>query len=270
MRWDLLSRIGLGVLAGAIIWKGYENSTRLELSQETVAIPDLPPAFDGFRLLHLTDLHLWRHSPRAGELLAIVEQLQPDLVCLTGDYSYTALSLDDADTFLQRLAEKTKAVGVFGNADYRDGHSKEVHERWGHYLPFLTNTALCLEKGGNALWIAGVDDPHLGRDSLPTALSQVPPEVPVILLAHSPEIIRQPLDPRIRLILSGHTHGGQWCLPGGKAIYLNAKVPRAYASGRHDLDGVTLYVSRGIGSTRIPLRYACLPEITQFTLAREG
>jgi len=256
----------VGVAGAALIARGAANSRQLDVTFETVAIPDLPAPFAGFRLLYLTDLHLRRRASRAAELLALAEAAQPDLVCLGGDYANTALSLPEIEPFFAQLAKRLPAVAVYGNADYRLDIDDAARTCWAEYLPFLTNAALPLERGGARLWIAGVDDPHNGRDNLPAALAGVPPNAPVILLAHSPEVILRPLDQRIRLILCGHTHGGQICLPGGKALYSNTRLPLKYAAGRHQVGGAVLYVSRGIGSTRFPLRYACLPEATVFTL----
>ena len=268
MQWKSWAGIGVGLLSAALLWKGYRNTEALQVTDETVLLPDLPPAFEGFRILQLSDLHLRRQSSRGRQVLDLVETIDPDLVCLTGDYEFTSISLPDVDMFLQTLASRRTAVGVLGNADHRIGISEEDRARWGRFLPFLNNRALRLPLGDAALWIAGVDDPHTGYDRLPSAMAEVPDGAPTILLAHSPEIILRPLDPRIRLILCGHTHGGQICLPDGTAIYHNSPLPRQFSSGRHQLNGATLYVSRGIGSTRLPLRFGCLPEITVFTLMR--
>lgn len=270
VRWKTLTGIGIGLAATvALLWKGVANSRRLQLTEETVALPTLPAAFDGFRLLQLSDLHLRRHGDVGPMLLELIARIDPDLICLTGDYAFTALSVEEVDRFLQALGNRPVAA-VYGNADFRPGISYEERARWATYVPFLANSALCLAHGDETLWVAGVDDPHHGRDSLPHALAPVPSDACVILLAHSPEVILRALDPRVRLILCGHTHGGQICLPGGRALYLNTPMAAKYASGRHQLAGATLYVSRGIGSTRLPLRYGCLPEITVFTLTRGG
>lgn len=266
MRWSTLAGIGAGIAGVCILRKGIRNSQRLQITRETIEIPALPAAFEGFRLLHLTDLHLRRRTPVVDELLSIVEAIRPDLVCLTGDYAFTALSLDDVECFLRGLAALSPAVGVYGNADYRTGITDRERAQWAQIIPFLDNRALCLERSGEALWIAGVGDPHSGRDCLPEAVQMIPAQVPVILLAHSPEVILRPIDPRVCLILTGHTHGGQICLPGGIALYRNAAIPASFASGRHQFNDTTLYVSRGIGATRIPVRYGCLPEMTLFTL----
>jgi len=268
VRWQSITGTVLGVAGAALLWRGYRNTHVLEVTRLTAPIRDLPESFRGFRLLQLSDLHLRQRSARAAELLALVREHDPDLVCLTGDYAFSSLSLPEVDAFLAELGQRPAVVGVFGNADYRPDFDGEARASWARHIPFLTNAALCLERGEDRLWVAGVDDPHQGRDELSSALAPVPDGAPVILLAHSPEVILRPLDPRIRLILCGHTHGGQICLPGGTALYHNMSLPRAFSSGLHQLGGVTLYISRGVGSTRLQLRYGCPPEITLVTLQR--
>ncbi len=266
MHWKQYLQLGLGLTASALLLKGLHNSRELTLEEERVALPGLPAAFAGFRLLQLSDLHLRRRAAVIPELLALVDRLAPDLVCLTGDYAFTALSLADVEAFFTALAARSKVVGVLGNADYREGITHEVHAAWGRHFPLLINRSLCLERGRERLWVTGVDDPHTGRDSLATALAPVPDDAVAVLLAHSPEIVLRPLDPRVRLLLCGHTHGGQICLPGGRALYHNTPLPAHLCAGRHQVGATTLYVSRGVGSTRIPVRWSCPPEATLFTL----
>ena len=267
MRWTSLAGTLLGVAGAAVLWKGYRNTQALELNHVTAPIRRLPASFAGFRLLQISDMHLHRYSRRGDELLASIEKIDADLICLTGDYLATAQALPELQHFFKSLSSRSTVVGVMGNADYRPSISDSERESWGHYFPMLQNGALCLERQGESLWLIGVDDPHHGRDNLEAALAPVPDAVPVILLAHSPDIITRRLDQRIRLILTGHTHGGQICLPNGRALYHNTTLSRAHASGMHCLDDdVLLYISRGVGSTRLPLRYGCLPEITLFTL----
>lgn len=265
MGYKFLTGLGVGFAAAVIIWKGMNNCRPILLARETVAIPKLPPGFEGFRLLLLADLHLRRFSPHHNILLKVIEELDPDMICLAGDYAYNDVSLGAVDKFFTALAHRKVVVGIYGNADHRC-FSERARQGWSRYFPFLDNSSFCLKRQGESLWIAGVDDPHLDFDNLSDALEGIPADAPVILLAHSPEIILRPLDPRIHLILSGHTHGGQICLPNGKALITNLRIPAKFAAGRHELNGVTLYISRGVGATRLPLRYGCPPEITLVTL----
>jgi len=269
LHWKTGIGIGLGMMGLAIFFKGYVNSKKLDLTRVALAIPDLSLLFDGFRLLFLTDLHFRPRSPHVEQLLALINELQPDLVCLGGDYVIGPQALPEIERFFATLSTRDNVVGIYGNTDYRH---VTAHDRrhWADLLPFLTNSAVCLERDGQHLWVAGVDDPHLGADDLPLALRDVPPATPVLLLAHSPEVLRHQLDPRVRLILCGHTHGGQICLPGGRALYNNMPFPPELSSGLHQVNDAQLYVSRGIGSTRIPVRFNCLPEAVLFTLTRGG
>lgn len=272
MRWEPVAAITLGAVAALLFARGNANTRRLQVTRENVAIPDLPAAFEGFTLLHLTDLHLKIGSAWPARLLALARELAPDCVCLTGDYLKQRGVLAQISEFLASLASLTPTIfAVFGNADYRPELLTEMQRAaLGEIVPFLRNGALSVEREGCQLWFAGVEDPHDGFANLPAAMADVPAGVPVILLAHSPEIIAETLDPRIRLILSGHTHGGQITLPGGFTPYTNMRISRRYLAGRHQVNGAVLYVSRGLGSTRLPLRFNCLPEATLFTLTRKG
>ncbi len=271
MRWEPFAVTALGAALAALLARGVANTRCLLVTRETVVIPDLPAAFDGFTLLQLTDLHLRAGSRWPARLLALVEEMRPDLVSLTGDYIIRRATLPELRVLLAAIADHAPVFAVFGNADYREPLlSATQRDELTRIVPFLRNAARALERYGQSLWFAGVEDPHDGFADLPAAMRDVPPDAPVILLAHSPEIIAAGLDPRIRLILSGHPHGGQICLPGGGAPYTNMRLPRRFVAGRHAVDGAVLYVSRGIGSTRLPLRFNCPPEATLFTLTRNG
>ena len=134
----------------AVIWRGVANSSRLEMREETIPILDLPEAFEGFRLLFLSDFHFRRHSSRPEELLTAIEQIDPDMVCLGGDYAFTALSLPEVAFFFRRLALRPGVVGVYGNTDYREGITFAERESWGTFSPSWL-TARCA-------WSAGESD----------------------------------------------------------------------------------------------------------------
>jgi predicted MPP superfamily phosphohydrolase len=272
VRWESVTAITLGAAAVALLARGIANTRHLQVSRETVVIPELPAAFDGFTLLHLTDLHLRTGSHWPERLLALTRELAPDCVCFTGDFIMQRGAFPSLRNLLQTLtADVAHCFAVFGNADYRPQLLLNTQRTaLTADIPFLRNTAQPITRDSRQLWFAGVEDPHDGFADLGAALADVPSDFPVILLAHSPEIINETLDPRIRLVLSGHTHGGQMCLPGGFAPYTNIHLPRPFVAGRHQVNGAVLYVSRGIGSTRIPLRYNCEPEATLFTLTRNG
>ena len=266
MHWKSVTSTILGLAGAAFLLKGYRNTQKLEIVRISLPLRHLSPAFVGFKLLQLSDLHLSPASHRVTDLLAKIEYLDPDLICMTGDYLATVRALTDLRHFFAELSARRTVVGVLGNADHRPLISEEERQKWGEYFPIMNNSAICLTRQQEQLWVIGVDDPHSGYDRLEAALAPLPLDASAILLAHSPEIINRPLDSRIQFILSGHTHGGQICLPGGGALYHNTNLNRDFSSGLHAAGEQKIYISRGIGSTRLPLRYGCLPEITLFTL----
>ncbi len=251
-------------MGAAALWQGLKNSKQLELSDLKVKLPGLPTQFDDFKLLFITDTHLRQHTSKIDLILQKCDEAKPDLICLGGDYCFTSMSSNSAIQLFDSLSARCKTVGILGNADYRI--NEDTRKSWTKHIKLLVNHSLCLQRNGKELWITGVDDPHHERDILPIALAPVPDNASVILLAHSPEIINRPIDKRIKLILTGHTHGGQICMPDGKALYNNISLPAEFSSGLHEVGDAMLYVSRGVGSTRVPVRFSCPPELTLITL----
>ncbi len=256
--------LAAGAAGAAALWQGLKNSKQLELSDLEINLPGLPSQFDGFKLLFITDTHLRQNTSKIDLILQKCDEAQPDLICLGGDYCFTSMSSDSAIRLFDSLSSRCRTVGILGNADYRI--NEDIRKSWAKHIKLLVNHSLCLQRNGKELWITGVDDPHHERDILPVALAPVPEDASVILLAHSPEIINRPIDKRVKLILTGHTHGGQICMPDGKAIYNNISLPAEFSSGLHEMNDVKLYISRGVGSTRLPIRFACPPELTLITL----
>lgn len=235
-------------------------------------LPRLPAAFEGFRLLQLTDLHL---DLDPGFLDALIPRLAPltyDALVITGDYRNS--TRDDFAACLalaRRLLASLPAVprfGILGNHDFIE----QVPDLEGAGLPLLLNESAFLERDGDRLWFAGLDDPHFYRThDLAAAAAGIPPDACTILLAHSPEIANQIAPGRFDLVLCGHTHGGQLCLPGGRWLHVPVKnQPRARIRGPWLApDGMTKgYTSPGTGSCSVPARLNCPGEITIHRLHR--
>jgi len=136
-------------------------------------------------------------------------------------------------------------------------------------IRMLLNESEVIERGGQHLYLAGIDDAHFYRmDNIEKAASAIPLDEFSILISHTPEVYRQAADAKFNLLLSGHTHGGQICLPGGFPITLDSVLPRSMGSGAwkyHDMLG---YTSVGAGSSVVPVRFNCPPEITLHHLHR--
>ena len=136
-------------------------------------------------------------------------------------------------------------------------------------IRMLINECEALASGGERIHLAGIDDAHFYRvDNIEKATSQIPSDEFSILLSHTPEIYRQAAHANFNLMLCGHTHGGQLCLPGSIPIKLEAVLPRRMGAGVWEYGGMIGYTSRGAGSSVVPVRLNCPPEITLHCLRR--
>lgn len=239
--------------------------TRLQL-----AVPGLPPAFDGYRLVHVADLHLGvaTNDDRLPELVATIRDQQPDLIAITGDF-FTGQAVDPC-TCCQPLNDLCAPDGVWaclGNHDYVLGPHRVRAAIERGQTRVLVNAHHVVRRGEQSLVIAGVDDVLRGQPDLGAALAGAP-EAPVILLAHEPDYARiVAADPRVTLMLSGHTHGGQVRLPGIGALLLPT-FGHLYSAGPYQVGPLALYVTTGAGTGRFVIRFNCRPEIAVITLHR--
>ncbi len=242
--------------------RGVRNTLDIRVRENELRIEGLPPVFDGFTLLHLSDIHADIHPPAIHAMVETVRDLDYDICVLTGDYR--AQTHGPVDAALEWMGVLTIGLhqpiyGVFGNHD--SVTMLPGLEAMG--IRMLVNEHVAIERDGHQLFLVGIDDAHYYRvDNIEKALAGVPHDKTAILLSHTPEIYRQAAHAGFALMLCGHTHGGQICLPGGIPVTLDAKCPRALGSGpwRHgDMQG---YTSAGTGSCIVNVRLNCPPEVT--------
>lgn len=248
--------------------RGRRNALRVGVTRNVLRLPRLPAAFEGYTVLQISDPHL-DASPLFPDLLADrVSQLDYDLCVLTGDFRYrTAGSMQPALAGLARLRRQLRGpvYGVLGNHD--SIHMAPAIEDMG--IQLLLNESAALYRDGDALYLAGVDDPHYFRtDDLARACRHIPAGACALLLAHSPEIFRQAAYAGFDAMLCGHTHGGQIRLPGGIALTLNANCPRRVCSGGWQHAQLQGYTSVGAGSSVLDVRFNCPPEVVLHRLVR--
>jgi predicted MPP superfamily phosphohydrolase len=242
--------------------RGRRNATRIQLNLNHVVIPHLPSAFHGFRLLQLSDIHLDMERDIAHALTEKVREAEYDVCVITGDFR--ARTYGDFEAVVDAMAGLRLHIdrpiyAVLGNHDFIE----MVPELEALDLRVLLNESVVVEREGGAIHVAGIDDPHYYQaDNLEKAADDIPQDAVSILLSHSPEIYRHAAHAGFDLMLCGHTHGGQICLPGGVPVTYNAKCPRSLGKGAWRWGAMQGYTSTGAGSCVVPVRFNCPPEIT--------
>ena len=256
-------------------------------------LPVLAPDAEPLRILHISDLHLTPGQHRKQRWVAELAATDPDLVVATGDNIAHVDAVPAVARALSPLFDRPGAF-VFGSNDYRGpvfknpfgyfDHSRDYIQ--GGELPTeelrelltgagwadLNNARRTLKAGGRVVELVGVDDPHVDRDDYPSVAGPVDPAADVhVALVHSPEpaVLNAMAADGFELLVAGHTHGGQVCVPGIGALVTNCGLDRRMAKGLHRWpDSASwLHVSAGLGtSPTAPVRFACRPEATILTL----
>ena len=246
----------------------HRKARDIEVSQFRVPISGLGRELDGLRIVHLTDIHHGLYFS-AESLVAAVElanALEPDVVALTGDYvSYSRNFAHSAAEILGGLRARRGVFAVLGNHDFRVGADLITRALRRSGIAVLRNRHALIRAGGAQLYLAGVDD--LGyKPDVPRALQRIPRGRPVVLLSHNPRLVAVAAHFSVDLVLSGHTHGGQVRLPFLERMRDANQQPRRFHTGWDSWGRTRVYVSRGIGTIVVPLRFACPPEMPVFTL----
>jgi predicted MPP superfamily phosphohydrolase len=239
-----------------------------QVTEHRMELESLPEAFRGFHIVHLTDIHHGLYFP-AEALRAVVEltnELEPDLVALTGDFvTRSRAYIEPAAEILSGLRARDGVFAVLGNHDFRVGADEIAHALDHHGIELLRNRHTRLRRRGQPFYLAGIDDFRYCAD-LSRAMRGVPRGASTVLLSHNPRIISDAAEMGINLVLSGHTHGGQVLLPLVGGIYGRSGRTKRFKAGRDSLGSTQIYVSRGIGTVVLPLRYGCPAEIPHFIL----
>jgi len=251
-------------LAYGVLWE----RRWVETTRRTVTLPGLPESMDGFRIVHLSDLH-WDAYTRPEWMRRTfdrVNALEPDIIVLTGDLiTHFREYIEPCARGLGHLRARHGVFAVLGNHDHWASGRLLTEALEASGITVLNNAHRPI---GDGLWLVGVDDPHLQRADLNRALEGVADDGrPRVLLAHSPDIMEEAAD-RVDLVLSGHTHGGQVRLPVLGAIMRVTRRPaaRPFTVGWGRAGRTLCFTNRGLGSVLIPIRFNCRPEIAVITL----
>lgn len=246
--------------------RGQRNARNIQLRHNRFVLPSLPAAFEGMRILHLSDLHLDMYPAATHALIDRVRAVDYDICVMTGDYR--AKTFGATDNTLQqmrslRLQLKDPVYAVLGNHDSIS--MLPAMEDMG--IVMLLNESLAIERAGEKIYLAGIDDAHFFRvDNIEKSVEATADDAIKILLSHTPEVFRQAAHAGYDVFLCGHTHGGQICLPGGIAVMLDSRCPRFVGKGAWRHQQMQGYTSVGAGTSIVNIRLNCLPEITLHSL----
>ena len=254
---------GLVQIARAAFAEPYQ----LAVERHAVGLKRLPRALDGLKILQLSDIH---HGPFTGReqierAVEIANSLQPDIVALTGDYiSHEREYVRPCAEMLGRLRARCGVYAVLGNHDNWVDAALVTDLFSAEGIRVLTNEGLRFEDSGASFWLAGVDDTMVGLEDLPLALAGSRADELKLLLAHNPVILRRAARAGVDLVLSGHTHGGQVTWRNERSA--SGRVRRRILRGLARRGETQIYVTRGLGTVVLPVRYGCLPEVSLLTL----
>ena len=258
-------------IAGVSAYSTLIEPYHYQVSQTDIQIKNLPPAFEGFRITQLTDIH---HSRILGieevrRVVSLAQQTKPDMFVLTGDYatSYRRY-IEPCAEALAALSAPEGVWAVLGNHDHYTDPELTTRALEQRHIVVLNNKNTTLRRGPDAIQLSGIDDWTWGASDWTKAFAGLKDKAPTILLSHQPQVLDFDQTQKMSLILSGHTHGGQIIVPWLGPPARLATNDLRYAQGLFRYNDVQLYVSSGTGVIGLPVRFGVRPEIAVLRLQR--
>lgn len=258
--------------ASGLYRRGLANAARVKLREQSFSFASLPPAFHGFTILFISDLHIGGPIDTArsvAEELPDLAGMTPDLCVLGGDYTFRSVSdskvaQDGLGTVLARLSPRLGTCAILGN------HDSDTVVDWleGLGVTVLANEALAIERNGATIVLCGTDDPHFFYTPAASELLASAPGEFSVALVHTVELADEAAAAGFDLYLAGHSHGGQICLPGGWPVITGVHRNRRLIRGRWTLGAMQGFTTTGAGVSGIPVRYNARAEIVLLTLKR--
>lgn len=261
----MVRALAAGVLQAAR--SAFAEPFMLSVDRHEIQLARLPKELDGLRIVQLSDLH---HSPFTGReqierAIETANSLEPDLIALTGDYvSHDREYAAPCAEMLSHLRARYGVYAVLGNHDHWTDAQLITDLFRAEGIHVLINEGIHFEQRGAAFWLAGVDDTMVGLEDLSLALAGSREDEMKLLLAHNPVILRRAARAGVDLVLSGHTHGGQVTLRSERSA--SGRPRRRLLKGLGRQNQTQIYVSRGLGTVVLPIRYGCLPEVSLLEL----
>ena len=261
---------------GVAGYSGLIEANEVDVTKLDLKVRNLPPAFEGFKVAVISDLHFgpYTGAHQIGSAVHAANALKPDVVTLLGDFVTEPLfgqslgGAAKAEPCAQVLGQLQSSIGSFavlGNHDYATDPEFVADALRSHGISLLRNTNQMVERAGARIWLIGVNDAMMRQADLQQALTGVPRGETKILLAHEPDFADYSSQNGIDVQLSGHSHGGQIKMPGVHPFWL-PDLAKKYYRGYYRVGQLQLYTNRGIGTVALPLRFCAPPEVTLLTL----
>lgn len=251
----------------ARLWARVPGATRVRLVERS--LPILPSGSPPLRVGFVSDIHIGPTTPREtlDAAFGLLHEAAPDVLLLGGDYVFMQVTEGKARRLAElvdRVPARTK-LAVLGNHDLWDRHELLEAALREHGVRVLVNEAVCLPRPHQRVAIVGLDDPWTGVPDPDAAFSRCSDAQTRVVLSHAPEAIPLLRGREAALVVCGHTHGGQISLPS-RPLYVNGHVGKRHWAGFHEVDGATVFVSRGIGGIEVPVRFNAAPDVALLTL----
>ncbi|MEW5819594.1 MAG: metallophosphoesterase [Cyanobacteriota bacterium] len=246
---------------------------KIDINKVDISINNLETALNGFKIILLSDIHAGDYiRPKyIDKIVSICNDLEPDIVVIAGDFTETGP--EDIYWCAEKLSKIKTNLGIFavlGNHDIWNGEEEISNALIKNQIIVLRNENKTISINNKEIIIAGVDDFKFGNCDIDKALKNVSPEKTTILISHNPDIIQNLGEYSINLLLCGHIHGGQWRFPIIGPLYIPSKLGKKHAWGLSSSGNTYVYTSKGVGSTSIPFRINCPPEVALITLTSKN
>lgn len=258
-----------------LIWSFLIEPNMLIINRQSIKITNLPKEYKGIKLLVLSDIHAgspYIDKKKVDKIVELSNKENPDLILLLGDYEIENVlggKFIPTKVVSKKIA-KIKAprgiISILGNHEWWNDGEESKKSLLNHNITFLENNSINIAKDGEPhFWIAGLADATTRKVDIDSTLKGIKSDDTVIMLSHTPDTF--PDTPKsVDLTLAGHTHGGQVRLPIFGGIIVPSKYGNKYSKGYILEDGKQMFVTSGIGTSILPIRFLCPPEIVVLTL----
>jgi uncharacterized protein len=268
----------LGLSSGGYLYANRIEPSLLDIQELQIKHPLIPNSFDGIKMVQFSDTHLGfqYNLHQFNKLVEKINRLQPDIILFTGDLMDEPNRYTEINKLIPILTKLHAPLGkycIFGNHDH-GGYGSDIYRNimeTTNFTVLLNDSAQIKLRDESSIYLLGIDDAMLGKPDLPLTLKNVPKNMFKILLSHAPDLAETASQYPVHWQLSGHSHGGQIKIPFFGAL-VTPPFAQIYPEGLYSIgepNSLSLYVNRGIGTTRFPFRFLSKPELTIFTLKSE-